>query len=110
MLDAQIGCKRLLEIVVLLPHNECAALQNRENGRVNLWLQVPVLGFEVDKWDSHLSPHLFGIDRNGRAGTPATIVSGGTSYVTPLPAPTIARSQIVAEGVWSHTMFLPILL
>ena len=35
------------------------------------------------------------IDLIGRAGTPATIEFGGTSFVTTLPAPTIAFSPIV---------------
>ena len=35
------------------------------------------------------------IDRSTRAGLPATMASAGTSRVTTLPAPTMARSPMV---------------
>src|ERR1700731_684863 len=54
---------------------------------------------QIDKWDFPVLSHPFTFEGEGTgrkifAGLPATIVLGGTSRVTTLPAPTIAFSPI----------------
>src|SRR5678816_2842700 len=56
-----------------------------------------MLDAQVNKWDSHihLKPQVWFRCRKTRAGLPATTAPAGTSFVTTLPAPTVAASPMV---------------
>src|SRR4030067_3253012 len=84
----------LLELGDKRTAGEGGLVQHLLDRRGDLILDRLVLGFQIQEGDLHdFSPSV--IFRRTRAGFPATIVSGGTSFVTTLPAPVMARSPTV---------------
>ena len=81
--------------------NESCSVQRLLNDFEEFCSQLLMRGNQIKEWNFRCANHLgyfFSSEMNRRnfAGLPATIALAGTSFVTTLPAPTIAFSPIVS--------------